>query len=102
MDNEIRIKMNASLGPILSERATMQRALITTKTRLATVENQLSNSLPGSKFQGDWLMVVDFFTRHTYPQSSTVGDKIETVLASNNGAAGGNQICSHGVEIGTL
>jgi hypothetical protein len=61
LDNEIHMKVYVSLGPILSERATMQRKLMTTKMRLTTVENQLSNYLPGATFQGDWLMVVDFF-----------------------------------------
>jgi hypothetical protein len=80
----------------------MQRELMTTKTRLTTVENQLSNYLPGATFQGNWLMVVDFFAQHTSPQSYTIGDKIDTVLASNTGAAGGNQIFSHGAAVGTL
>jgi hypothetical protein len=102
LDNEIRMKLDASLDPILAEQATMQRELTTTKTRLATVEKQLSNSLPGAAFQYDWLMVVDFFARHTSPQSSTIGDKIDTLLASNTGTAGGNQLCSHGATIGTL
>jgi hypothetical protein len=83
----------------VSERATMQRELMTTKIRLTTVENQLSHSLPGATFQGDWLMVVDFFARHTSPQSSTIGDNIDTALASNTGKAGGNQICSHGTAV---
>jgi hypothetical protein len=96
------MKVDASLGPILVERATMQRKLMTTKTRIAPVENQLSKSLTGEKFQGDWSMVVDFFARHTSPQSSTIGDKIDTTLASNTGAAGGNQLCSHGAAVGTL
>jgi hypothetical protein len=100
LDNEIRMKLDASLAPILAKRATMQREFMTTKTRLATVEKQLYNSLPGATFQGDWLMVVDFFAQHASPQSSTIGDKIDTALASNTGAAGGNQLCSHGAVVG--
>jgi hypothetical protein len=79
---------------------------MTNKARLSTMENQLSSSLPGAMFQGDWLMVVDLFARHTSPQSSTIGDKIDNALASSAGAAGndllGNQLSSHGTMVGTL
>jgi hypothetical protein len=102
LDNEIHMKVDASLGPILAEQATMQRELMTTKKRLTTVENQLSNSLPRETFQGDWLMVVNFFAWHKHPQFSTIGDKIDTAMASNTGAAGGNQICSHDAVVGIL
>jgi hypothetical protein len=57
-------------------------------------------------FQCDWLMAVNFFARHTYPQSSTIGDNIDTALASSACASGGNllgnQFRSHGVAVGTL
>jgi hypothetical protein len=102
LDNDICMKVDTFLGPLLAEQATIQHELMTTKMRLTTVENQLSNSLPGATFQGDWLMVVNFFARNTPPQSSTIGDKIDTALASNTGAAGGNQLCSHGAAVGTL
>jgi hypothetical protein len=68
------------------------------------MENQLYIYLPGATFQGDWLMVVDFFSRHTPCRSSTIGDKIDTVLASSAGAAGGdligNHLCYHGAAGG--
>jgi hypothetical protein len=96
------MEVDASLVPLLAERSTIQRELMTTKAQLSTMENQLSSSLPGATFQGDWLMVVDFFARNTYPQSSTIGDKIDTALASSAGTAGGNQLCSHGAAVGNL
>jgi hypothetical protein len=106
LDNEIRMKVDAYLGPLLAKRSTMQRELMTTKARLSTMENQVSSSLPGATFQGDWLMVVNFFSRHTSPQSSTIGDNIDTALASSAGAGGGdlivNQLRHHGAVVGTI
>jgi hypothetical protein len=79
---------------------------MTTKAQLSTMENQVSRSLPGATFQGDWLMVVNFFARHTSPQSSTIGDNIDAALASIAGAGGGdlvvNQLSSHGAAVGAL
>jgi hypothetical protein len=106
LENKIQMKVNPSLGPLLAERATMQPELMTNKARLSTMENQLSSSLPGATFQGEWLMLVDFFARYTSTHSSTIGDKIFTALASSAGAAGGdllgNQPCSHGIAVGAL
>jgi hypothetical protein len=106
LDNDIRMKVDASLGPLLAERATIQHQFMTTKARLSTTENQLSRSLPGATFQGNWLMVVDFFAWHTSPQSSAIGDKIDTALAPSAGAAHvdllANQLSSHGTTVGTL
>jgi hypothetical protein len=102
LENGIHMKVDASLGPLLAERATIQRELTTTKTRLTTMENQLSNYLCGATFQVEWLMVVNFFAWHPPPRSSTIGDKIDTALASNTGASGGNQLCYHGAAVGTL
>jgi hypothetical protein len=51
-------------------------------------------------------MVVDFFAQHISPQTFTIGDKIDTALASSAGAAGGdllgNQFSSHGAAVRTL
>jgi hypothetical protein len=51
-------------------------------------------------------MVVDFFARHTSPQSSNIGDNIYTALASSSGVAVdnllGNQLSSRGTVVGTL
>jgi hypothetical protein len=83
------MKVEVSLAPFLAERATMQCELLTTKARLLTMENQVASSLPGVMFQGDWLMVVNFFARHTPHHSSTIGDKIDTALTSSTDAGGG-------------
>jgi hypothetical protein len=53
LDNEIRMKVDASLDPLLAERATMQHRVMTTKACLSIMDNQLSFSLPGATFQGD-------------------------------------------------
>jgi hypothetical protein len=132
LDNEIRMKVDESLGPLLAKRVTMKRELMTTNAHLSTMENvrkllrlgdnyqqdgrllrtshslntsrvtgphtfiqermqllqilPLSSSLPRATFQGEWLIVVNFFARHTSPQSSTIGVKIDTALASSAGA----------------
>jgi hypothetical protein len=95
LDNEIRIKVDASVGLLLAKRATMQRELMTTNAQLSTMENQVSSSLPGAAFQGDWLMVGNFFSRHTCSQSSTIGDKIDAALASSAGGGGGDLLGNH-------
>jgi hypothetical protein len=101
VDNEIRIKVDAFLGPLLAERATMQREFMPT-----TMENQVSSSLPGATFQDDWLMVGNFFSQHTFSQSSTIGDKIDDALDSSAGGGGGDllgsQISSYRAALGTL
>jgi hypothetical protein len=106
LENEIRMTVEVYFDPLLAERATMQREFLTTKERLSTMENQVSSSLPRATFQDDWLMVVSFFAQHTSPNSSTIGDKIDSALASSAGAVGGdllvNQPISYGSMVGTL
>jgi hypothetical protein len=84
----------------------MQRELMITNGQLSTMENQVSSSLPGETFQCDWLMVGNFFSRHTFSQSSTIGDKIDDALASSAGGGGGdrlvNQLSSYRAALGTL
>jgi hypothetical protein len=100
------MKVEVSLAPLLAERATMQREFLATKAWLSTMDNQGSSSLPGATFQGDWLMVVNFFRRHTSPHSSTIGENIDATLASSANAGGGellgNQPSSYGTTVGTL
>jgi hypothetical protein len=63
LGNETRVKAETYLDLLLAKRSTMQRELMTTKARLSTTENQEASSLPGTMFQGDWLMVVNFFAQ---------------------------------------
>jgi hypothetical protein len=50
LENEIQMKVEVSLAPLLAKRATMQREFMTTKALILTMENQVASSFPGSKF----------------------------------------------------
>jgi hypothetical protein len=106
MDNEIKVKVEAAVAPLRVERGVMERELLACKARLTKMGARVASSLPGPSFQDDWMMVIEFFSRHTLPRSNKIGDKIDVALTPGAGGMGtgliGNGSTSGGAAIGTL